>query len=159
MAHGAGKCMTSVNQSSPNSSPLSYTQIARFHELQERHQKLSASIRSGVAAPVTGTGSVHPAGDTWMNGLKPLNGSRGGEDDLLERLARLATTEPPAGRPPLETYTTTPTAHGDVFRATPEFRAWLRSRYRGYGVGDHGAVEVVGPPPKALGGTTDSIAF
>ena len=149
--------MTFASQSSPSSSALTSTQIARFHELQERHQRLSASIKSGAVAPVTGTGSVHPAGDTWMNGLKPLSGFK--DDDLLERLARLATTEPPAGRPPLETYTTTPTAHGDVFRATPEFRSWLRSRYRGYGVGDHGAVEASGPPPKAMGGTTDSIAF
>ena len=143
--------MTSAYQSSQSSSALTSTQIARFHALQERHQKLSASMRSGAVAPVTGTGSVHPAGDTWMNGLKPLSGSK--EDDLLERLARLATTEPPAGRPPLETYTTTPTAHGDVFSATPEFRAWLRSRYRGYGVGDHGAVEAAGPPPQKVGGT------
>ncbi len=86
-----------------------------------------------------------------MNGSKPLSEFKA--DDLFERLARLATTEPPEGRPPLETYTTTPTAHGDVFRATPEFRAWLRSRYRGYGVGDHGAIEAPSPPTQAVGGT------
>ena len=72
--------------------------------------------------------------------------------DLLERLARLATTEPPEGRPPLETYTTTPTEHGDIFRATPEFRDWIRSRYRGYGVGDHGTVKTPCPPPQKVGG-------
>lgn len=143
--------MSSKHSPSPSSCPLSSTQIARFHELQERHARLRTSISNGAGAPVTGTGSVHPAGDTWMNGSTPTSAYKA--DDLLERLARLATTEPPEGRPPLETYTTTPTANGDVFRATPEFRAWLRSRYRGYGVGDHGAVEAPSPPPQEVGGT------
>jgi hypothetical protein len=84
-----------------------------------------------------------------------------GTDDLFERLARLATTEPPAGRPPLETYTTTPTEHGDVFRATPEFRDWMRSNYRGYGVGDHSSVTPPGRVAETLGGkpTLKSIDF
>ena len=149
--------MSSNISPSPSSCRLTSTQIARFHELQERHLRLKASISNGVVAPVTGTGSAHPAGDTWTNGLKPLSGSTG--DDLFERLARLAIAEPPEGRPPLETYTTSPTAHGDVFRATPEFRAWLRSRYRGYGSGDHSAVQAPGAAPKAAGGTTGPIAF
>ena len=76
----------------------------------------------------------------------------GEANDLFERLARLATTEPPAGRPPLETYTTTPTEHGDVFRATPEFRDWMRSNYRGYGVGNHSAVTPPGRVAETLGG-------
>ena len=75
------------------------------------------------------------------------------DDDLLERLAYLATTEPPAGRPPLVTYTTTPTAHGDVYRATPEFRAWLRSRYPGYGGLDPVPVPPPRPPSETVGGT------
>jgi len=136
---------------SPSSCPLTSTQIQRFHELQERHQRLRTSISNGAVAPVTGTGSVHPAGDTWINGSRPTSGFLA--DDLLERLAYLATAEPPAGRPPLETYTTTPTAYGDVFRATPEFRAWLRSSYRGYGVGDYAAIEAPSAPPQAVGGT------
>ena len=143
--------MSSNISPSPSSCPLTSTQIARFHELQERHARLRTSISNGAGAPVTGTGSVHPAGDTWTKGLTPTSGCLA--DDLLERLARLATSEPPAGRPPLETYTTTPSAHGDIFRATPEFRAWLRSRYRGYGVGDYAAVEAPGAPPQAVGGT------
>ena len=142
--------MTSPSQNSQSSSQRLSTQTLPSPESTAHQTRSSGSIKSGVVAPVTGTGSVHPAGDTWTHGSTRLKGFK--DDDLLERLAYLATTEPPEGRPPLETYTTTPTAHGDIFRATPEFRRWLRSRYPGYGVGDHGAVEALGTPHQAVGG-------
>jgi len=149
--------MPSKTSNSRRSAPLSSTQIARFHELQERHQRLKISMQSGADAQETGTGSAANEADS---STKPSICMKGGlELDLFERLARLATTEPPLGRPPLETYTTTPTAHGDIFRATHEFRGWIRSRYRGYGVGDYAAVEAPGPPPKAMGGIADPDDF
>ena len=62
----------------------------------------------------------------------PTHGIRG----LDERLIKLAfpTEEVLArGRAPLETYTTTSTEHGDIYRATDAYVAWLRSRVPGYG--------------------------
>ena len=114
-------------------------------------------MQSGADAQEIGTGSAANEADSSTRPSICMNG--GLELDLFERLARLATTEPPLGRPPLETYTTTPTAHGDIFRATHEFRGWIRSRYRGYGVGDYAAVEAPSPPPKAVGGITDPDDF
>ena len=62
----------------------------------------------------------------------PTHGIRG----LDERLIKLAFPSEEVlarGRAPLETYTTTSTEHGDVYRATDAYVAWLRSRVPGYG--------------------------
>ena len=62
----------------------------------------------------------------------PIHGIR----NLDERLIALAfpTEEVLAeGRAPLETYTTTTSEHGDIYRATDAYVAWLRSRIPGYG--------------------------
>ena len=107
-----------------------------------------SSGESSTSAATTPSGGTQAADVSSSSSLTAL----GEANDLFERLARLATTEPPAGRPPLETYTTTPTEHGDVFRATPEFRDWMRSNYRGYGVGDHSAVTPPGRVAETLGG-------
>lgn len=133
------------SQSSPGLTP---ELVARFIAAQERLKK--TSTESGVNAATTPSGGTPAVGASSSSGLTAV-----GEvsDDLFERLARLATTEPPEGRPPLETYTTTPTEHGELYRATDEFRGWMRSRYRGYGVGDHSAVTPPSPPSKAEGGT------
>ena len=37
------------------------------------------------------------------------------------------------GRAPLETYTVTAGEHGDIYRASDAYIAWLRSRVPGYG--------------------------
>jgi len=118
--------------------------VARFTAAQERLKK--TSIESGANAATTPFGGIPAVAASSSSGLTAVGGV---SDDLFERLARLATTEPPEGRPPLETYTTTPTANGDVYRATDAYRAWLRSRYRGYGVGDHSAVT----PPRSVAET------
>lgn len=131
-------------QNSPASLGLSSELVARFIAAQERLKKISSE--SGSNAATTPSGGTPAAGDSSSSGLTAVGGV---SDDLFERLARLATTEPPEGRPPLETYTTTPTEHGELYRATDEFRRWMRSRYRGYGVGDHAAVTPPSPPPKA----------
>ena len=62
----------------------------------------------------------------------PIHGIR----NLDERLIALAFPSEEVlaqGRAPLETYTTTSTEHGDVYRATDAYVAWLRSRVPGYG--------------------------
>ena len=76
-------------------------------------------------------------------------------ENLDERLIRLAFPPPElAGldRPPLETYTTTPTAHGDVVRATPDYVAWFRRTYPAAGPEDRARVSPPGPAPQRYGG-------
>ena len=55
--------------------------------------------------------------------------------NLSERLERLAFGGRPVGfnAPPLETYTTTTTEHGDVVSATPEYIRWFLRAYPGAG--------------------------
>ena len=55
-------------------------------------------------------------------------------------------------RPPLETYTTTPTAYGDVVRATPEYVRWFRRTYSASGPEDCACVSPPGPAPERYGG-------
>jgi len=52
-------------------------------------------------------------------------------DDLQARLEHLAFAPRLDGqdRPPLVTYTTTPTAHGDVVSATQDYREWFLRAY------------------------------
>ena len=138
--------------SSPASPGLTPELVARFIAAQERLKK--TSIESGASAATTPSGGTPAVAASSSSGLTAVGGV---SDDLFERLARLATTEPPEGRPPLETYTTTPTANGDVYRATDAYRAWLRSRYRGYGVGDHSAVTPPRSVAETLGGTPDPV--
>ena len=62
----------------------------------------------------------------------PIHGIRH-LDERLERLAFPTEEVLAEGRAPLETYTTTSTEHGDVYRATDAYVVWLRSRVSGYG--------------------------
>ena len=141
--------------SSNVSKGLSPDLIARYSSAIQKFVATSTALASAGPSDSTRNTEIQRKDELarcTSNGLKKISDE---QSDLFERLARLATTEPPAGRPPLETYTTTPTAHGDIFRATHEFRSWIRSRYRGYGVGDYAAVQAPGPAPKAVGGLTD----
>ena len=122
--------------------------VARFTAAQERF--LTSSGESSTNAAMTPGGGTP---DEAVGSPSRLTALGEASDDLFERLARLATTEPPEGRPPLETYTTTATAHGDVYRATDDFRRFMRSRYPGYGVGDHSSVRAPGSVAASLGGT------
>ena len=56
-------------------------------------------------------------------------------ENLSERLERLAFGGRPEGHnaPPMETYTTTSTEHGDVVSATPEYIRWFLRAYPGAG--------------------------
>ena len=62
----------------------------------------------------------------------PIHGIRH-LDERLERLAFPTQEVIAQGRAPLETYTTTTSEHGDIYRATDAYVAWLRSRIPGYG--------------------------
>ena len=56
------------------------------------------------------------------------------DDELLERLARLATTPRGPDSAPLQTYRTTSTEHGEIYTASREYVDWLRRKIPGYGV-------------------------
>ena len=72
---------------------------------------------------------------------------------LNERLERLAFGGRPEGHdaPPLETYTTTPTEHGDVVRATPEYVRWFHRTYPAAGPEDRARVPSPRPAPEGVG--------
>ena len=75
-------------------------------------------------------------------------------DDLLARLEHLAYAPRLDGqdRPPLVTYTTTPTAHGDVVSATQDYREWFLRAYPAARREDLACVPPPGPAPQGLGG-------
>ena len=71
---------------------------------------------------------------------------------LNERLEQLAFSPRAAGGPPLETYTVTPTEHGDVVRATQAYVEWFRRTYPAAGRADSARVPAPGPSPQREGG-------
>ena len=123
----------------PSSGTLSSEHVTRYHAARERFLRTSSSsTQSGTDAATTGTGSSLPgaAGSTTSSpGLKSI-GECG--NDLFERLARLATTPRGDDAPPLTTYRTTSTEHGEIYQASSEYIAWLRRTFPGYG--EQGAV-------------------
>ena len=78
-------------------------------------------------------------------------------EKLNERLERLAFGRRPAGHdsPPLETYTTTATANGDVVRATQDYVRWFHRTYPAAGPEDRARVSSPCPSPEGYGGATD----
>ena len=80
----------------------------------------------------------------------------GSLERLNERLERLAFGGRPEGQnaPPLETYTVTPTEHGDVCRATPEYVRWFHRTYPAAGPEDRARIPTPRPTPEGVGGTS-----
>ena len=91
----------------------------------------------GPALPPNGTPTATPS-------LERLN----------ERLERLAFGGRPEGHdaPPLETYTTTATEHGDVVRATPEYVRWFHRTYPAAGPEDRARIPTPSPVAQRVGG-------
>ena len=81
----------------------------------------------------------------------PIHGIRHLEE-RLERLAFPAEEVIRDGRAPLETYTTTTSEHGDIYRATDAYVAWLGSRLPGYGGLDRVSRAPSRPALEAVGG-------
>ena len=73
---------------------------------------------------------------------------------MNERLERLAFGRRPEGSltPPLETYSVATGEHGDVYRATDAYVAWLRSRVPGYGGVDRVTRAPSRPSTEEVGG-------
>lgn len=71
---------------------------------------------------------------------------------LNERLEHLAFSPRPEGGPPLVTYTTTPSEHGDVVRATEAYVEWFRRTYPAAGRADSARVPAPGAALEREGG-------
>ena len=118
---------------------------------------------SGKDALEHGTPTYRPRNTNRYDGpALPPNGTptpTTSLENINERLERLAFGRRPEGHnaPPLETYTTTPTEHGDVVRATPEYVRWFRRAYPAAGPGD--AVEMPAPRPDPEGYGAGGVTF
>lgn len=82
-------------------------------------------------------------------------------DDFQARLEHLAFAPRLDGqdRPPLVTYTTTPTSHGDVVSATPEYREWFLRAYPAAGRADSACVPASRPASEGVGGENKLVRF
>ena len=104
-----------------------------------------------------GPANYVPAGTRRLDGPALPPGGRpdtvAGLEKLNERLERLAFGGRPQGHdaPPLETYTTTASEHGDLVRATPEFVRWFHRTYPAAGPEDRARVQAPGPDPQGYG--------
>lgn len=91
--------------------------------------------KDGADALLLGSSTYKPKGCSRYTGAAlPPDGTptpRHSLENLNERLERLAFGARPEGSnaPPMETYTTTPSEHGDVVRATPEYIRWFLRTY------------------------------
>ena len=119
-------------QNSHSSPGLTSDQVARFIAARERFKTISGESSTSAATTPSGGTPDGAAGSStsWTSLLEVMD----------DRLIHLAHAERPEGGPPLDLYRTTPTEHGDVVTATPEFVAYMRRTFPGYGVGVHGSL-------------------
>ena len=118
--------------SSTVSKGLSADQVKRFLLARQRYFATSNASTSGTPTISKTTGAMDPGASpapTTSTGL-----TRFTSDDLLERLATLATTPRGPDSAPLTTYSTSSTEHGEIYKATREYVDWLRRKVPGYGV-------------------------
>ena len=120
---------------------------------------------SGLEKLQLETPSLRPRGTNRYDGPALPPGGRpdtvAGLEKLNERLERLAFGRRPEGHdaPPLETYTTTPTEHGDVVRATPEYVRWFHRTYPAAGPEDRARVSSPRPSSEGYGGEGKDLTF
>ena len=125
----------------------------------------SALIKPSTAGSLSGleklqleTPSYRPRGtNRYVGPALPPDGrpdTPPGLEKLNERLERLAFGGRPEGHdsPPLETYTTTATEHGDVVRATEEYVRWFRRTYSVTGPEDRVSKPSPRSPSEGVGG-------
>ena len=114
--------------------------------------------RSGRDVLLRGSEHYKPAGTRRYDGpALPPDGTptpTPSLERLNERLERLAFGGRPQGHdaPPLETYTTTATEHGDVVRATEEYVRWFRRTYSVTGPEDRVGKPAPRPSSEGVGG-------
>lgn len=130
----------------------------------------SAPIKPSTAGSLSGleklkleTPTYRPRGTSRYDGpALPPNGKPdtvAGLEKLHERLERLAFGRRPEGHdaPPLETYTTTPTEHGDVVCATQDYVRWFHRTYPASGPEDRAGVPSPRPSAEGMGGTAGKL--
>ena len=121
-------------------------------------ERSSGGSLSGLEKLALETPSYRPKGTNRFDGPALPPGGRPdvvpGLEKLNERLERLAFGRRPEGHdaPPLETYTVTPTEHGDVVRATPDYVRWFHRTYPAAGPEDRVSQPAPGPAPEGVGG-------
>ena len=136
-----------------DSAGLSPALLDRYASAIGRFRSISNASTNGTTTISTTNGAI-PAGDQTLSPTS--SGSRSiTDDELLERLARLATAERGPDAPPICTYTTTSTEHGEVYKASSEYIDWLRRRIPGYGV--EGAVSRPAPSSSPGGAGTSKL--
>ena len=131
-------------QNSPSSPGLTSDLVARFTAARERFTTISGE--SSTSAAMTPSGGT-PAGVAGSS--TSLTSLLAGIDD---RLIHLAHAERGADAPPIDLYRTTATEHGELVTATPEFVAYMRRKFSGYGVGVHGSLSAPGRQDPPVGG-------
>ena len=120
----------------------------------------SGGLRTGKELPMPGPANYVSAGTHRLDGpALPPHGTptrTSSLERLNERLEALAFREHLGGQdsPPLETYTITPTEHGDVCRATPEYVRWFHRTYPAAGPEDRARMPAPRPTPQGEGGTS-----
>ena len=131
----------------PSSLGLTSELVARFTAAQERLKKTSSE--SGASAATIPSGGTPAVGASSSSGLTAVGK---GLEDLDDRLIHLAHAERGADAPPIDLYRTTPTEHGELVTATPEFVAYMRRKFPGYGVGVHGSLPAPSRQDPPVGG-------
>ena len=114
------------------SSGLSADLLTRYLSAKQRFLDISSASTNGTPIISTTNGATAPGGSPALTTSTGL--TRCTNDELLERLARLATTPRGPNSAPLQTYRTTSTEHGEIYTATREYVDWLRRQVPGYGV-------------------------
>ena len=118
----------------------------------------STTSVTGADVLRTGNATYKPKGCSRYTGAPlPPNGTptpTNSLENLNERIERLAFGGRPEefNAPPLETYTTTTTEHGDVVRATPEYIRWFLRTYPTAGPENRLGRAAPRPDPERVGG-------
>ena len=105
--------------------------MARYDQAMKRFRDTSHHLKSGASTTPNADGSTHRPGQITSNSSTGLRGLS--NDDIWERIAHLAITPRLDDAPPLTTYRTTSSEHGEIYQATGEYIDWLRRKVPGYG--------------------------
>ena len=134
---------------SPASHGLTNELVARFTAAQDRLRKISSANGLPVSTSPAGfdPGAGASSAERWTRFKGGLDG----------RLIELAFAERGANAPPLDLYRTEAGPHGDVVRATPEFVAYMRRAFPGYGERLPGHVPAPCEPASSKRGTLEPI--
>jgi len=121
---------------------------ARFAAAAERFRMTCGE--NSTNPPPTRSGGTPDGGSKSQNSWSSLL------EGIDDRLIHLAHAERGDDAPPLHLYRTTSTPHGDVVSATPEFVAYMRRAFPGYGGGLLGTVPVARSEAPAVGAAEGS---